>query len=75
MDDPRKWVQITNELRDRISSGELEPGKSVYVVLESQARGVGKETVRKAVRVLEGEGLLKRVPGYGYFVIDRGKRL
>jgi DNA-binding GntR family transcriptional regulator len=71
MDDPRKWARVANDLRDRISSGELKSGKRVYIVQESQARGVAKDTVRRAMRALESEGLLKRVPGYGYFVSGR----
>ena len=71
MDDPRKWVQITDGLRDGISSGKLKPNDRVYIVQESQVWGVAKDTVRRAMRALESEGLLKRVPGYGYFVADR----
>jgi len=37
-------------------------------MLAAEQGGLARQTVAKAFRVLEGEGLLIRVPGLGYFI-------
>ena len=68
-DDPRKWVQIANDVRDRINAGQLKPHDRVSVKYESQARETTRETAAKALQALAAEGRLKLFPGHGYVVV------
>jgi DNA-binding GntR family transcriptional regulator len=67
-DDPRKWIQIAGELRERIDSGVLKPSDRVSITAEVRARGVDRRTVGKALQQLEREGRVARFPAYGYVV-------
>jgi DNA-binding GntR family transcriptional regulator len=71
MDDPRKWIQIANEFRNRINSGELKPGDKTRMVDAAEAWGVSLNSARRAFRVLEREGVLKYWEGIGYSVAHR----
>jgi len=60
--------QIT-ELREAIESGMFAPGEMVGTEFDfSQRWGVSRNTVRKGVAALIGDGLLERRPGKGLFV-------
>ena len=66
------YQQIAAILRARIESGELVPDRAI----PSESRlmqdyGVARETARKAVRVLVGEGLVYVVQGRGAYVTRR----
>ena len=66
------YQQIAAILRGRIESGELAsdrrvPSESTLM----QEYGVARETARKAVRVLVGEGLVYVVQGRGAYVAKR----
>ena len=69
--DPRKYVQITEDLRRKIREGVLKPSAPVSVTYVSQEWGAARQTVTKALRVLERDGLLCRYPGIGYYVTAR----
>jgi DNA-binding GntR family transcriptional regulator len=67
--DPRAYMRLAAVVRDMITSGELEPGQPVPSITSLvQEHGVARETAGKALRVLESEGLVQRVPGLGYYV-------
>lgn len=56
-------------LRERISSGELQPGEKLPRYLELAAEfGVAPMTVRQVLERLEADGVLLRRPGRGTFV-------
>jgi DNA-binding transcriptional regulator YhcF (GntR family) len=56
-------------LRERILSGELQPGEKLPRYLELAAEfGVAPMTVRQVLERLEDEGVLLRRPGRGTFV-------
>lgn len=66
------YLQLAAILRDRIGSGELQPGRPIpSLVALVQQYGVARGTAAKAVGVLVGEGLVRIVPGKGAFVIRR----
>ena len=63
------YRQIQSDLRERVSSGELEPGSQVETEQELMARyGVSRATVRQALSGLVAEGLLEIRRGRGTFV-------
>jgi len=68
--DPRKYVRLAAALRGRILDGTLRPGESVPSIstLAAEHGGWARHTCAKALRLLEGEGLLVRVHGLGYFI-------
>jgi GntR family transcriptional regulator len=63
------YVQIAESLLDRIESGELRPGDRLPAERElSQTLEVNRMTVRRALQVLELQGLLMRRQGDGTYV-------
>jgi len=67
--DPRPYVQMAVMLRRRISEGELrssDPTPSIGAL--SRQYGHARPTCGKALQLLMDEGLLIRVPGFGYYV-------
>ena len=66
------YVQVAAILRERIASGELAPGRPVPSVRTlTEEHGINRATAAKALKVLEGEGLIHVVPGRGWFVTPR----
>ena len=67
--DPRAYMRLAALIRDQIASGTLAPGGRLpsIAVLRRQ-HGHSRQTVGKAMRILEGEGLIYRVPGLGYYI-------
>ncbi len=63
------YVQLANLLRERIRSGEYPPGRAIPSVERiRQETGLAVKTIRRAIRVLEDEGLVVVRPGWGTFV-------
>jgi GntR family transcriptional regulator len=63
------YVQIAEGFLDRIESGELSPGDRLPPERElSELLSVNRMTVRRALRMLEGQGLLIRRQGAGTYV-------
>jgi GntR family transcriptional regulator len=74
--DPRPYVRLAVMVRKRIAEGELEPGDPTPTITRLvQEHGHTRQTCAKALRLLEDEGLLYRVPGFGYYVAAAGRRL
>jgi GntR family transcriptional regulator len=66
------FKQIADRLRASIESGELAPGAQLPSEQELiGAHGVARGTIRQAVNVLRGEGLVRTEHGRGTFVRDR----
>lgn len=67
--DPRQYVRIAAVVREGLSEGRWQRGEPVpSITTLSQEYGVTRKTAAKALRLLETEGLLYRVPGLGYYV-------
>ena len=62
-------MRLAALIREQIASGTLAPGARLpsIAVLRRQHRH-SRQTVGKAMRILEGEGLIYRVPGLGYYI-------
>lgn len=68
------YRQIAAELRERIRSGKIPPGRRIPSLVElEQQYHVARDTLRKAVKVLRDEGLVETVPGMGVYVVDQSK--
>ena len=68
--DPRAYMRVAGMLRGQISSGNLASGMPTPSITSlCQEYGHARQTCAKAMRLLETEGLLRRVPGLGYYVI------
>lgn len=62
-------IQVAAGLRERITSGDLGPGEKLPSEPELAARyGVSRTTVRHAIDVIRGEGLIRTEKGRGTFV-------
>jgi GntR family transcriptional regulator, transcriptional repressor for pyruvate dehydrogenase complex len=67
--------QVIQQLQEKISLGELKPGDKIPTEAELMSMfGVGRSTIREAVRVLVNAGLLEVRQGDGTYVLDRTKR-
>lgn len=67
-----KYMSLTEDIRQRIFSGEIAAGDrlpSEYQLAEKYA--VSRHTVRKALSVLEQEGLVEALHGKGTFCTNR----
>jgi GntR family transcriptional regulator len=66
------YQQLARILREQIRSGDLEPRRPIPSVRTLVERyGVARATAAKAVQVLADEGLVRVVPGRGWFVARR----
>ncbi len=65
-------MRIAAAVRQQITSGELAPGQPVpSITVLVQEHGVARQTAAKALRMLETEGILRRIPGLGYYVTSK----
>lgn len=63
------YAQVANALRGEIESGRWDRGEQLPAIDDLAARfGVARATLRQAIEVLEGEGLVQRRHGRGTFV-------
>jgi hypothetical protein len=70
--DPRAWVRVANALLDRIASGAVRAGSPVPPVSRLGVEPpVPPGTAARAFRMLADEGVLRWVPGRGYYVRTR----
>ncbi|MDO5495598.1 MAG: GntR family transcriptional regulator [bacterium] len=60
--------RIAEDLRDRILRGDLEPGGRIRQEVIAEEYGASRLPVRDALRLLEGEGLVRLVPNSGAWV-------
>jgi DNA-binding GntR family transcriptional regulator len=65
-------VQITTDLRGKLNAGTIPAGTALPMASLAQQWGVCRETVRKALRALENDGLIKRYPQHGYRTLPAG---
>ncbi|MEV6801312.1 winged helix-turn-helix domain-containing protein [Micromonospora rifamycinica] len=66
------YRQLADILRERIEAGQPPPGGLLPSTLRiGQEHGVGRETVRRALRLLRDEGRIVMVSGYGARVVEQ----
>ncbi|OKH69110.1 GntR family transcriptional regulator [Mycolicibacterium obuense] len=62
--------QIADGLMDMILEGELKPGERIREAVVADALGISRNTVREAVRLLQGTGLVRYTFNRGLVVWD-----
>jgi DNA-binding GntR family transcriptional regulator len=62
--------QIADGLMDMILEGELKPGERIRESVIADALGISRNTVREAVRLLQGTGLVRYTFNRGLVVWD-----
>ena len=69
-----KYLQISQDIIERIMNGELAPGDRVPSEHElMQQYGVSTTTARKSLLNIELKGWVIRIKGKGTFVLNRSK--
>jgi len=69
---PPKFRQLAAELRNGIAAGDYPAGSYLPPVAQLAAeRGMGKQTVSEAVKLLEAEGLVHAATRTGILVLDQ----
>lgn len=66
--------RVIKAMRERIITGELEPGTDLSEVALAQAFGVSRTPVREALKQLQTEGLVEIRPRVGTFVTAPSRR-
>jgi GntR family transcriptional regulator len=69
------YKQIAAVIRQQIADGAIPPGRRIpsYTALEAEY-DVARDTLRKAIRLLQSEGLVHTVTGMGIYVVDPASR-
>ncbi|MFJ4679542.1 MULTISPECIES: GntR family transcriptional regulator [unclassified Kitasatospora] len=69
---PSAYLQVAEQLRDRIASGEYPPGSQLPSLADLRAQyGFSHGVGQSAYRLLEQEGVVLAKQGRGYFVRDQ----
>ncbi len=67
--DPQAYVRLAALIRQQIADGTLSRGARLpSIAILRRDHGHSRQTVGKAMHLLEDEGLIYRVPGLGYYV-------
>lgn len=67
----RRFSDLAGDLlRERILSGELDPGAHLNEVALAEELSISRPPLREAFRVLHAEGLVEMRPGKGVFVAE-----
>ena len=62
------YLKLRDDLAEKINSGQIGAGERLLSERDMAAKfGAARETIREALRLLEGEGLIFRKRGSGYF--------
>lgn len=70
-----RYIQLAGLFRRRIETGEWDIGAKIPTVKElAEQCGVATMTIRQALDIIEGEGLIERYRAKGTFVVERPNR-
>ncbi|MER6694593.1 winged helix-turn-helix domain-containing protein [Streptomyces minutiscleroticus] len=67
------YLQVSESLRQQIESGDIGDALPSEAAL-MRSHGVSRNTVRRALRTLESDGVVASVPGIGWRVTQGGDR-
>ncbi|MBW4703520.1 MULTISPECIES: winged helix-turn-helix domain-containing protein [unclassified Micromonospora] len=66
------YVRISDEIRERITSGDLQPGDKLPSIAQLCAQyGVSTQVIRSVMLTLRAEGLVEGHQGRGVYVRSR----
>ena len=66
------YIQLKNQIRQRIASGSLQPGDKLPTVRELAVKlTINPNTVAKVYKQLENEGLIETKRGVGTYISER----
>ncbi|MCY6355184.1 trehalose operon repressor [Clostridium sp. ZS2-4] len=69
-----KYLSIYNEIINEIKNGKIKPGVKLSSENDlMQEYNVSRDTVRKALNLLEQDGYIQKIKGKGSFVLDINK--
>lgn len=71
MADPRAYMRVYAQLKAQIQAGTLAVGARLNIGLIADEHDVSRDTVQKAITLLERDGLVERWPGLGWYVADQ----
>jgi DNA-binding GntR family transcriptional regulator len=76
IEDPRRYVRMLKLLRSRIEDGTYKPHELMPSVNQLNGEtGYSRHTITRALRILQDEGVVERIPGLGYGPTDRARQL
>ena len=75
MADPRAYMRVYSQLKAGIESGTLAAGARLNIGLIADEHDVSRDTVQRALGLLESDGLVERYAGLGWYVTDRTTEL
>ena len=68
-----KYKDVYNDIKDKIKDGFLKPGE--FLAIESELANeysYSKDTIRKALSILELEGYIQKLKGKNSLILERG---
>ena len=66
------YIQLKNQIKQRIASGSLQPGDKLPTVRELAVKlTINPNTVAKVYKQLENEGLIETKRGVGTYIAER----
>jgi DNA-binding GntR family transcriptional regulator len=68
MADPRAYMRVFTQLKAQIEAGTLAVGARLNIQRIADEHDVGRDTVQKAIGLLEEVGLVERWPGLGWYI-------
>jgi DNA-binding GntR family transcriptional regulator len=69
MDNPSLYARLARSLREQIQDGVYKPGTPLPSIDGFRLlTGHSRQTIGKALRMLESEGIITRVVGHPYYV-------
>lgn len=69
-----KYLTIYNEISNRIENNKIQSGEKLSSENEMMKEyNVSRDTIRKALNLLESNGYIQKVKGKGSFVLDINK--
>ncbi|MFJ9819294.1 GntR family transcriptional regulator [Streptomyces sp. NPDC101151] len=66
------YLQVSESLRQQIESGDADTLPSEAALMS--AHGVSRNTIRRALKTLEADGVVQPAPGVGWRVVRDGDR-
>ena len=68
-----KYKEVYNDIKNKIKEGILKPGEFLESEFElAKEYSYSKDTIRKALSILELEGYIQKIKGKNSLILERG---